>query len=153
MNLAVVPQSKDDVLIDTLIAASGIFARMLAESLEARANEITVAQYQALLVLARSGPTRPLDFTEVLGVDPSTTTRLCDRLVRRGLIVRERPEHNRREVQIALSPSGQALIDAIATDRRARFSEVVDAVPMSRRPALLACLEMLVQKTTRRLPS
>lgn len=146
-------RSREDLLVQMLIEAAAVLAHLLTDSLETRADEITVTQYEALIVLANSGPTRSSELTEALGVDPSTATRLCDRLVRRGFIVRERPEHNRREVRIALSNSGRELLQAVASDRQAKFAAIISAVSPARRPALMSALELLIDTGHHRMIS
>jgi DNA-binding MarR family transcriptional regulator len=44
---------------------------------------------------------------EALGVHQSTATRVCDRLVGKGLVERSSGHPSRREVQIDLTPQGR----------------------------------------------
>ncbi|MDA8393162.1 MAG: MarR family transcriptional regulator, partial [Actinomycetota bacterium] len=46
---------------------------------------LSIQQFRALVVLGSRPLTRPVDLASALAVDSSTVTRLCDRLVRKGL--------------------------------------------------------------------
>jgi DNA-binding MarR family transcriptional regulator len=51
-----------------------------------------------------------VDLAELLTISRSGVTRLMDRLVGRGWVVREQPADNRREVYAALTPAGRAVL-------------------------------------------
>jgi DNA-binding MarR family transcriptional regulator len=74
-----------------------------ASSLGAVAEETTIAQYRALVVLASRGPQRMAGLAGVLDVTPSTTGWMCGRLLRRGLIRRHRARSDRRAVQVSIT--------------------------------------------------
>jgi DNA-binding MarR family transcriptional regulator len=58
------------------------------------------------------------DLAELLTIGRSGVTRLMDRLVGRGWVVREQPVGNRREVYATLTPAGRAVL----TRTRAAFA-------------------------------
>jgi DNA-binding MarR family transcriptional regulator len=82
--------ARDQELADAVLTASRVLVAVAARSLAAQEGEISLQQYRALVVLASHGQQRPVDLAHSLGVDPSTATRLCDRLVRKRLISRRR---------------------------------------------------------------
>ena len=112
----------------------GVAARSLAESEE----EVSIPQYRALVVLGGRGPQRPVDLADALGIDPSTATRLCDRLVRKRLISRRRRGADRREVRLELTTHGAALLDDVTARRRREIERILKAVPAGERRAILA---------------
>jgi DNA-binding MarR family transcriptional regulator len=75
-----------DELVDTVLAASRALVAVAARSLAAAGDEVTLPQYRALVVLAARGPQGTAELAAALAVNPSTATRMCDRLVRKGLI-------------------------------------------------------------------
>ena len=76
-------------MTEAVLTASRALVAVAARSLAtAAATEVTLPQYRALVVLAAQGPLRVGDLAEALGIHPSTTTRLCDRLVERKLVRR-----------------------------------------------------------------
>jgi DNA-binding MarR family transcriptional regulator len=79
------------------------------------AHDLTPQQYNALRLLraARPGKVRTLDLAARLVSRAPDITRLLDKLADRGLIDRDRPAHNRREVHVGITPAGLALLDAL----------------------------------------
>lgn len=63
------------------------------------------------LALAPKGRLRMVDLAELLTISRSGVTRLMDRLVGRGWVVREQPADNRREVYATLTPAGRAVLE------------------------------------------
>jgi DNA-binding MarR family transcriptional regulator len=129
--------TQEQELADAVLTASRVLVAVAARSLAAHEGEISLQQYRALVVLASRGPQRPRDLALALGVDPSTATRLCDRLVQKHLISRRRQGQDRREVRLDLTPSGDELIASVTARRRAEIKRIVDAVPPGKRAALV----------------
>lgn len=90
---------------------------------------MTLPQFRALVVLASRGPQRVADVSAELGIDPSTGTRLCDRLVRKGLVRRQRSTSDRRVVRVTLTSAGRSLVDQVTVRRREELSRIVAAMP------------------------
>ena len=118
----------DGQIVDALLAASRALVAIAARSLADHEIEVTLPQYRALVVLASRGPQRVVDISTELGVDPSTGTRLCDRLVRKALVRRQRSSSDRRVVRVALTPAGRRLVDQVISRRRAELSRIVAAM-------------------------
>jgi len=53
---------------------------MSTSSPGAAAEDTTIAQYRALVVLASTGPQRMVDLAGALDVTPPTAGRMCDRV-------------------------------------------------------------------------
>src|SRR5436190_21503242 len=100
-------------VVDAVLRASRVLVAVAVRSLAAVDRAVTLPQYRALVVLASRGAQRPTVLAEARGVHPSTITRVCDRLVVKGLIPRGVSLANRREVTIALSPSGRRPVDSV----------------------------------------
>ncbi len=118
-----------DELIEALLMAGRAMVALAARTLADVDDEVTLAQSRALIVLASRGPQRVTDIAADLGVAPSTATRMCDRLARKGLIHRYRSAANRREVRLSLTTSGKDLIRKLSQRRRDGLSLYVDAIP------------------------
>jgi DNA-binding MarR family transcriptional regulator len=129
--------TQDQDLADAVLTASRVLVAVAARSLAAHEGEISLQQYRALVVLASRGPQRPVDLAQALGVDPSTATRLCDRLVRKRFILRRRQGDDRREVRLDLAAGGRRLVDSVTASRRAEIERIIDAVPLERRRSLV----------------
>ncbi|HLY82598.1 MAG TPA: MarR family transcriptional regulator [Acidimicrobiales bacterium] len=82
-------------------------------------------QYRALVLLASRGDLNVGTLADALGIHQSTATRLCDRLVAKGLVDRSTSAESRREVVVTVTPSGQALIRTVTTRRRHEIAEII----------------------------
>ena len=81
----------DEKTVDEVLTASRALVAVSTRSLGAAAEDTTIAQYRALVVLAARGSQRMVDLAGALDVTPSTAGRMCARLVRKGLVRRHRP--------------------------------------------------------------
>jgi DNA-binding MarR family transcriptional regulator len=90
--------------------------KMLEDELFGRYG-LTAQQYNALRILRAVHPGKlpTLALASRLVSRAPDITRLLDRLSERGLVVRERPEGNRRTVHVAVSRAGVALLKELAT--------------------------------------
>jgi DNA-binding MarR family transcriptional regulator len=118
-----------DELIDALLSASRVMVGLAARSLADLDSDVTLPQYRALVVLASRGPQRVVDISTELGVNSSTGTRMCERLVRKGLVSRDRSDADRREVRLTLTPAGEYLVEEVTRRRRTELARIVETVP------------------------
>jgi len=119
----------DESAVDGVLAASRTLIAVATRSLGAAAEETTIAQYRALVVLASRGPQRLGDLAAALGVAPSTAGRMCDRLVRKRLIQRHRARTDRRAVLVSITAGGRQVVDQATTRRRALIAEILAGLP------------------------
>ena len=114
-----------DEATDAVLLVSRALVGVAAKSLAATEAHITLPQYRALVVLDSRGDQNVSALAEILGIHPSTLTRLCDRLTDNRLIERSTSGESRREVTIALSEKGRALVRAETEQRRQAIREIV----------------------------
>lgn len=119
------------------MTASRALLAVAARSLAAVDEDVTLPQYRALVVLAQYGARRPADLAASLAVTPSTATRMCDRLVAKGLIDRERADDDRRAVAVALTRDGEDLVRSVTAHRREELGRLLAAMPQDRRQAVV----------------
>lgn len=96
-----------------------------ARTLQEQGADVTLTQYRTLVVLASRGPQRAADLAADLGVQPSTVSRLVDRLVQRGLVVRRQDTADRRVVWMTLTGQGKDLVGTTMRQRRQRLGELL----------------------------
>jgi DNA-binding MarR family transcriptional regulator len=77
------------------------------------ATGLGIADWRVLLALLNDGACRQVDLAEQTSVDVSTLSRLIARLVRTGLVTRERAPHNNREVLVELTAKGRAMVEQL----------------------------------------
>ena len=133
------PDQDRDELVDAVLGASRALVAVAARSLANVAEDVTLAQYRVLIELAARGPQRLADLATALGVDRSTATRMCDRLVRKRLVQRRRTNQDRRGVRVSLTTAGGELVAEVSRRRRAEIATIVERMPKAhRRPVLNA---------------
>ncbi|MGI8757183.1 MAG: MarR family winged helix-turn-helix transcriptional regulator [Acidimicrobiales bacterium] len=126
---------------EAVLRSSRALVAIAARSLSASQEDVTLPQYRAIVVLCAGGPTTMSELAEELACSASTATRLCDRLVAKGLVHRAPREANRREVEVQATPSGAALVKAVTKRRRVEIERIVEAMPARQRPALVSALQ------------
>ena len=126
--------------VDAVLTASRTLVAVATMSLGAAAEDTTIAQYRALVVLASRGPQRVGDLAAVLEVTPSTAGRMCDRLVRKGLVRRHRARADRRAVQVSVTAAGRAVVDEATSRRRALIAGILGRMPAARQAAVAGAL-------------
>ncbi len=115
-------------VVEAVLGASRVLVAVAARSLAEVAEDVTLPQYRALVVLSSRGPQRVASLAELLAVTPPTATRMCDRLERKGLIRRRSARQDRREVRVSLSPAGQELVAEVTARRRDEIAHLLDRI-------------------------
>ena len=133
------PQA-DPAAVDAVLTASRSMVAVATRSLGAGADETTIAQYRALVVLASRGPRRRVDLAGALDVAPSTAGRMCDRLARKGLIRRHRARGDRRTVLVSVTAAGRQVVDDATARRRALIADILVKLPAPRQRAVAEAL-------------
>lgn len=134
-----------DPVIDAVLRASRALVAVAARSLAVVADDVTLPQYRALVLLAGHGPQSVAALAGALSVSPSTATRMSDRLVRKGLVRRRVPTHDRRQVRLGLTATGRQVVSEVTAHRRAEITRIVQAVPPSARDQLVVALNAFAE--------
>jgi DNA-binding MarR family transcriptional regulator len=131
----------DEAAVDAVLTASRTLVAVATMSLGGAAEDTTIAQYRALVVLASRGPQRMVDLAAALAVTPSTAGRMCDRLVRKGLIRRHRARADRRAVQVSITAAGLQVVSQATARRRALIAGILGKLPTRQQPAVASALQ------------
>lgn len=137
------PSSDLQEVTDAVLGASRALVAVAARSLAAAEERVSLAQYRVLVILASRGPQRTADLAAALAVNPSTATRVCDHLVRKRLIRRQRATSDRREVRLALSVAGRRMVADVSGRRRTEVERIVAAMPVEGRRHVVEALRAL----------
>jgi DNA-binding MarR family transcriptional regulator len=132
--------SVNEDAVQALMLASRAFVGLTARSLADIDGDVTLPQFRALVVLAVRGPQRSIDIAEELRVNPSTGTRMCDRLIRKGLVRRTRSSRDRRVVRLRLTQPGHDIVEQVMTRRRAELERLVAATAQLWQPVVTQAL-------------
>jgi DNA-binding MarR family transcriptional regulator len=131
----------DEAVLDAVLTASRTLVAVATQSLGAVAEETTIAQYRALVVLASRGPQRLVDLAGALEVTASTAGRMCDRLVRKGLIRRHRSRTDRRAVQVSITAAGRQVVDQATARRRELLAQILSRLPAAQQAGVARALD------------
>ncbi len=134
----------DDQLA-SLGAAFDAFARRhkLVDALgsETQLNEL---DKQTLLYVADHPGCGPTDVARFLAVPSTTISSSTDRLVKRGLLERHRPEGDRRAVALRLSAGGKTRADAILAAHRELYRRMLAPLSPAERKSLIRMIAKIV---------
>jgi DNA-binding MarR family transcriptional regulator len=139
------PDTNVDPVVDALLRASRALVSITARSLTAVNEDVTLPQFRSLVVLATAGPQTVSALADRLAVHASTMTRMCNRLVSRGLVVRAPSAVDRREVVIALTTMGTSVVETVMTARRREIDDVVQRMGDDDRAAVVIALNKFSQ--------
>lgn len=135
----------EDEVVGALLALSRAFVGVAARSLGGLDEDVTLPQFRTLVVLVSRGPQRVVDLAQELTVTSSTAVRMCNRLVRKGLVARQERPDDRRAAWITLTPAGRALVGEVMRRRREALSEVIAELALTRPLAFASVLNALVE--------
>jgi DNA-binding MarR family transcriptional regulator len=74
---------------------------------------LSLPMWRVLAVLAQAGEQRQIDLAELTSIDTSTLSRLVKTVQRLGLVSRARSAESLREVRIALTARGRAVVKSL----------------------------------------
>ena len=134
-------QAADEAAVDAVLTASRTLVAVATSSLGAAAEDTTIAQYRALVVLASRGPQRMMDLAGALDVTPPTASRMCDRLLRKSLIRRHRARADRRAVQVSITAAGRHVVDQATARRRELIADILARLPARQQYAVASALQ------------
>jgi DNA-binding MarR family transcriptional regulator len=119
---------------------SGAFQKRL------EAYGVTVAEWVALRSIRRLGACSLAELAESMGSDPSTVSRLVERVLKKGLAARTHAADDRRRVRIELTEAGGALVPRLAREADVNDSHFFGHLSHKERKALSAVMQGLVRK-------
>jgi DNA-binding MarR family transcriptional regulator len=134
--VSVARTSDDEVLLAVARTVMGV-----STAAADRLGGISVVQLRALTVLRALGTATLGELAQGMAVTVSTTSRLVDRLVAAGLVVREPSPNNRRALALRVAPDGQEALDRYDGDRLAALRSTLDRLPEAARQSVLSAFE------------
>lgn len=137
---ATVAEDSVDLIADALLTASRLLVAISARSIAGVDDTITITQFRTLVILSSQGPMNLATLAGQLGVQPSATGRMVDRLVSAGLIDRLPHPTSRRELLAALTNRGRDIVRQVTTERRSEIARIVAAMPPIERRGLVRAL-------------
>lgn len=124
------------IALRRILRATELFGREITQT-----SGVTPVQFRALQIIAEGGHSTAKAIAQRMQVSQATVTALVDKLVREGLVLREKSEQDRRQTNIHITSKGcQTLADA-PDPLQQRFVRKFDAMEDWEQAMLVASLE------------
>lgn len=116
------------------------------------AHGLTIGETNVLAALRRAGPPHTLTPTQLyqgLLLSSAAMTHRLDRLEQAGYLERSRAEHDRRQVLVALTAAGRAVVDEVMDDYTRHLNVLLSVLQDDERAQLEGGLRALLQHLER----
>jgi len=111
---------------------------------------LSIATWRVLAVLAANGRQRQIDLADLTSIDASTLSRIVTRLVRLDLVSRARSATSNREVAVALSAKGKALVVRLTPPAREIEADANAGISPEELAVVKRCLRRMYANMTNR---
>lgn len=137
------PRNLEDHLGYWLRCLSNFVSQSFAEKLEKRS--VTVAQWVVLRTLYDKEDMTLNEIAQKVGVDKSAMSRMIERLLDHGLVMREGAESDKRFLRISLTKEARELIPELASLADDNDEEFFKALSDKEREGLLNLIKLLLK--------
>lgn len=127
---------KSLIALRRILRATELFGRELAKD-----SGLTPVQFRVLQVVAESGEATPKEVSKRMGVSQPTITSLIDKLVSRGMVVRQKSTVDGRQTDIFITDRGQKTIELAPDPLQQRYVRKFEAMEDWEQAQLLSSLE------------
>ncbi len=127
--------------VDAVQRASRALVGIAAAAIAAVDATVTVPQLRVLVLLDTRGPLNLAGVAAALYVNPSNASRICERLIKAGLVDRQESPLDRRNVTLSLTDAGRRLINKVIRHRRAAITRVLREMDPHDRQLLTTALD------------
>lgn len=104
------------IALRRILRATELYGRELKQS-----AGVTAVQFRALQIVGEKGCVTAKEISVRMRVAQATVTSLVDKLVREGMVVREKSEQDRRQTDIHITPKGQKTLSEAPDPLQQRF--------------------------------
>jgi DNA-binding MarR family transcriptional regulator len=110
-------------------------------------ESISLTEFSVLMLLARDGERTVGQLAVALRRTASATSRLVDRMVRRGALLRREDADDRRARRVGLSPAGRAVLEAYGRKHGEAHARLFQLLSPTERKLIVRALRLLVEKS------
>jgi len=139
------PADQTAQMVEVLQAATRVLAGVALRSLDVLDDTVSLPQFRMLAVLADLGLAGSTQVARALALDASTVTRLADRLVTAGHVVRGSDPGNRKLVTLELTGTGRELVARVSGWRREELTRILGRLALGERVFLTDALQRLIE--------
>ena len=134
-----------ELLLDEAVFASRAFTAIAVRASSRVTDDVTVPQLRVLVELLSTGPQTLGLLGRQVGLQPPSTSRMCDRLVRKGLIDKRRSPDSGRELVLSITGAGADVVRRAMEERRTELRQALSALPVSERAAVRRSLGLVAE--------
>lgn len=127
-------------IVDVVPQAMWLLRR---EMCKRTAESLSVPQFRVLAFLGRNPDSSLSKVASFVGVADATASAMVERLVRRGIVLREGDPRERRRVMLGLTKEGSAVLDRARARTRTRVAKCLATLTRSELSALAEGLDLL----------
>jgi DNA-binding MarR family transcriptional regulator len=126
---------------EAMMAGSRTMTAIVARTLSAVAEQITVPQLRVLVLLNTRGPMNLTTIAQYLAVNPSNASRTCDQLVATGRVLRVPDPQDGRSAVLGLTADGARFVAELMRARRRLIDNVMSRMGPDEQRALAQGLD------------
>lgn len=116
-------------------------------------SDLTIAQLRVMLLLHTDGAMRMSAIAEHLGIALSTATGVLDKLVAKGMVLREADPDDRRSVICRLSAEGQQIMGGLWEVGRTQIARLLEGLTPEQLAQAARMVEMLYANLLKNNPT
>lgn len=124
------------IALRRILRATELFGREIKQ-----AAGVTPVQFRVLQIVAETGQTTAKTIAQRMRVSQATVTSLVDKLVREGMVLREKSTQDRRQTDIHITPKGRQTLAEAPDPLQQRFVRKFSAMEDWEQAMLVASLE------------
>lgn len=124
------------IALRRILRATELFGRDLKQAVG-----VTAAQFRVLQIIAERGHATAKEISVRMRVSQATVTSLVDKLVRTGMVLREKSAQDRRQTNIHITPKGRETLHVAPDPLQQRFVRKFAAMDDWEQAMLVASLE------------
>lgn len=113
-------------------------------SAEAFCEGVTFHQFMILDAVAKANVLNMSDLHQILSVQKSTTTRLVNPLIKKGLLHRTKADHDSRAVKLTLTKEGSKAHKIIWFCLMDFYQKVTNQIPDKKKTEVLECVNIFI---------
>jgi DNA-binding MarR family transcriptional regulator len=103
----------------------------------------TPRQFALLLCIQNNPGATQIELVRLSGIDRSTLAEILRRLLKRGLVARQRTDGDRRANALRLTPAGEAMVARAAPAVAAAQERILAPIPRDQRKELIRLLSLI----------
>jgi DNA-binding MarR family transcriptional regulator len=120
-----------------------VFQSIKAEMRQGRGADLSIPQFRTMRFIQRNADSSLSSLAEHLGLTLPSVSKLVDGLVKQELLIRQEAVSDRRCLSLALTPAGEAIVDAAREAAQARLEQTLGGLSDGELETVCQAMELL----------